>query len=165
MSIVGRMVMLVALWVLAWGEASLANLLGGTVLAGLLLVVLPSSSTSDETMRFSVVGFARLIAYICVQLVTANLLVAREILSRRSRVNTGVLAYTVQRPTPWTVTLIANVIALTPGTMTVEASGGVIYVHFLLLSEPEKSRRAIARIERLVVAMLGGPADSVEVPS
>ena len=33
MRIVGRVTMLVALWLLAWGEISLANLVSGTVVA------------------------------------------------------------------------------------------------------------------------------------
>ena len=43
------------------------------------------------------------------------------------------------------VALLANLIALTPGTMTVEAtrSPACVYVHFLLLDDVDEARRAI----------------------
>ena len=68
------------------------------------------------------------------------------------------LAYQVQHPTDAVLTLIANIIALTPGTMTVEVTTepAVIYAHFLLLEDLDEARRTIARLERLVVAALGG---------
>lgn len=96
--------------------------------------------------------------YVLGQLVTSNLLVARVILSRRSRIRTGVLAYPVQDASDEVLTLIANVIALTPGSMTVDATRdpSVLHVHFLLLDDPEGARRSIARLERLAVRALGG---------
>jgi multisubunit Na+/H+ antiporter MnhE subunit len=58
------------------------------------------------------------------------------------------------------LTLMAHVIALTPGTMTVEATSDppVLYVHFLLLDDLAEARRSLARLERLAVAALGRPA-------
>jgi multicomponent Na+:H+ antiporter subunit E len=158
MRVVVRMALLVGLWILAWGEASLANVLTGVAVAGALLVAFPLQRRSQVGLRLSPVGVGRLVLYVLAQLVPSNVLVAREVLSRRSRVRTGILAYPVQHPSDEVITLIANVIALTPGTMTVETTRDppVIYVHFLLLNDVDKARRAIARLEELVVAALGG---------
>ena len=62
------------------------------------------------------------------------------------------------------LTLIANIIALTPGTMTVDVTPDppMIYVHFLLLSDVAEARRAVARLERLVVAAIGDPVTAIE---
>ena len=152
-----RAALLVAFWLLAWGEASVANVASGLVVATVLLVAFPPHRRATTGSGFSPLGVARLVLYVLGQLVPANVLVAREILSRRSRIRTGVLAYPLQRPSEEVLSLMAHVIALTPGTMTVEATRdpAVLYVHFLLLQDVDRARRTVARLERLAVAALG----------
>ena len=158
MSVVGRVALLVAIWVLAWGELSLVNVIVGAVLAAALLVAFPPNRGRGR-FRSGVrpVGVVRLVAYLLGQLVTSNLLVAREILSRRSRVHTGVIAHQIHVSSDLVLTLIANAIALTPGTMTVEATRDppVLHVHFLLLDDVEEAHRSLARLERLVIGAFG----------
>jgi multicomponent Na+:H+ antiporter subunit E len=152
-----RVAALVVLWLLAWGEASVANVVSGVVVAGALLVAFPPDPPEvGPRARLRVLGLLRLIAYVAVQLVTSNYLVAREIVSRGSNIRAGVLAYEPVQPSDQVLTLMANVIALTPGTMTVEATRdpSVLYVHFLLLDDVAQARRTIARLEALVVATL-----------
>lgn len=165
MRLLAHLALLVLLWLLAWGEASLANLVSGFVVAGVLLVAFPPGRMSHPRSRFSVTGWARLALHLLVQLVISNVLVTREILSRRSRMRTGVLAYHVERPSDLVLTLIANIVALSPGTMTVEVTRdpAVIYVHFLLLRDVDEARRAVARLEALVVAAIGGGARRPQV--
>lgn len=160
MSIAWRMVLLVSLWLLAWGDLSPGNVLSGILLSAMLLVVFPPNTGRDGRPRPNPVAIVRLAAYIVRQLVTSNVLVAREILSPGSRVHTGVLAYQVRHPADEVITGIANIIALTPGTMTVEATNepAIIYVHFLLLDDEDAARTSIGHLEDLVVAALGGPA-------
>jgi multicomponent Na+:H+ antiporter subunit E len=160
-----RVGVLVALWLLAWGEASVANVASGVLVAGALLVAFPPDARRTRG-HIRLLGALRLGGYVAGQLVTSNYLVAREILGWTSSVRTGVLAYDVQQPSDQVVTLMANVIALTPGTMTVEATRHppVLYVHFLLLDDVEKARRAIARLEELAVATVGHPAPAEPQP-
>ena len=150
-----RGALLVAFWLLAWGEVSVANVASGLVVATILLVAFPPHRRSGTGV--SPLGVARLVLYVLVQLVPSNVLVAREIVCRRSRIRTGVLAYHLQDPSEEVLSLMAHVIALTPGTMTVEATRepAVLYVHFLLLDDLDLARTTVARLERLAVAALG----------
>lgn len=150
-----RGALLVAFWLLAWGEVSVANVASGLVVAAILLVAFPPHRRSGTGV--SPLGVARLVLYVLVQLVPSNVLVAREIVCRRSRIRTGVLAYPLQDPSEEVLSLMAHVIALTPGTMTVEATRepAVLYVHFLLLDDLDLARTTVARLERLAVAALG----------
>jgi multicomponent Na+:H+ antiporter subunit E len=150
---------LLVLWLLAWGDISVANVLSGAAVASVLVIAFPPRRRSVGH-RLHPLGIARLVFYVMGQLVVSNLVVARVILSRRSQVRTGVLAYDVQDPSDQVLTLISNVIALTPGTMAVEVirEPATIYVHFLLFHDPDSARDDIARLERLVIAALG-PSD------
>jgi multicomponent Na+:H+ antiporter subunit E len=154
-----RGALLVAIWLLAWGDLSVANLASGLVVAVILLVAFPPHRQTPGVQRVSPLGAARLALYVLVQLVPSNVLVVREVVGRRSRIRTGVLAYPLRHPSEEVLSLMAHVIALTPGTMTVEATRDpcVLYVHFLLLEDLDQARRTVARLERLAVAALGRP--------
>ena len=102
------------------------------------------------------IAFVRFAAYVLGQLAVSNLLVAREIVSRRSRVRTGVVGYRVQQPSALTLTLMSNILALAPGTMPVDVTEEppMLYVHFLLLSDVDAARRTMARLEQHIVAAI-----------
>ena len=159
-----RAMLLVSFWLLAWGEVSVANVASGILVAAGLLVAFPPHRPAVSGPTISPAGTARLILYVLGQLVPSNVLVTREILCRRSRIRTGVLAYPLEQPSEAVLSLMAHVIALTPGTMTVEATSDppVLYVHFLLLDDLAKARRTVARLERLAVAALGRPRSQSE---
>ena len=149
---------LLALWLLAWGEVTVGNVVSGIVLIVVLGLLFPVGRPEGPRLRVHPVALARLVGYVLVQLVVSSALVAREIVSRRSRVRTGVIAYRVQQPTDLTLTLMSNILALSPGTMPVDVTREppTLYVHFLLLSDVEHARRTIGRLETLVVAAVGG---------
>jgi multicomponent Na+:H+ antiporter subunit E len=155
-----RATLLVCFWLLAWGHVSVANVASGIVVAAGLLIAFPPHRRTVAGPSISPVGAVRLVLYVLGQLVPSNVLVTREILSRRTRIRTGVLAYPLEQPSDAVLSLMAHVIALTPGTMTVEATSDppVLYVHFLLLNDLAEARRTLARLERLAVAALGRPA-------
>jgi multicomponent Na+:H+ antiporter subunit E len=159
MRVLGRVVLLVALWLLAWGEISLANVLSGVVVAAALLAAFPLERLSRERRRLRPLGVARLIGYVATQLVTSNLVMAREVLRRRPRAQPGVLAHRLERPSEEIITLMTSVIALSPGTMTVDVdrSSSVVYVHFLFLRDVAAARAALTRLEHLAVRALAPP--------
>lgn len=155
-----RAALLVAFWLLAWGDVSVANVASGLIVAMVLLVAFPPHRSAGVGSRISPLGVTRLVLYVLGQLVPSNVLVTREILTRRKRIHTGVLAYPLEHPSDEVLSLMSHVLALTPGTMTVEATTdpAVIYVHFLLLDDLDGARRRVARLERLAVDALGGQA-------
>lgn len=157
---------LLALWLLAWGEISPARIIAGILVAIGLLVVFPPEHRPDDLgpLRIHPVAALRLVAYVLGQLVTSNILVAREILTPGSNVHTGVLSHPLGDVCEETMSLVANIIALTPGTMTVELTRdpNILYVHFLLLDDLDAARASIARLETLVTATIsrGTPAST-----
>ena len=153
---------LLGLWLLAWGEVSVANVVSGVVLIAVLLAAFPSARRSGPRVRVHPIALVRLGGYVLAQLTVSNVLVAREIVSRRSRVRTGVVGYRVQQPSDLTLTLMANIVALAPGTMPVDVTDDppVLYVHFLLLSDVDAARRTMARLEQLIVAAIDSRPDA-----
>jgi multicomponent Na+:H+ antiporter subunit E len=151
-------VLIVAVWVLLWDRFSLANLLSGAAVAALLLVLFPSSRR--ETSGHAAIrplAVLRLGLYLVRTLVAANLTVAREALRPRPHTHTGVVAVPVPSSSEGILTFIANVTALSPGTMTVavDLDPPTIYLHILDLHDVDQVRASIATLEDLTVRAFG----------
>ena len=155
MRVVRRVVLLVALWLLAWGEVTVANVLTGVAVAGALLVAFPPGRRIGH-IRLRPLGALRLGGYVVAQLVASNLVMTREIIRRRPSIHPGVLAHRLQRPSEELVTLMTTVIALSPGTMTVDVDpdSTTIYVHFLLLWDVDASRASLTHLEEVCTRAL-----------
>lgn len=147
-----RVALLVALWLLAWGEASLANVVSGIAVAVALLAAFPPAGRSGPALRVRPWGAVRLLAHVATQLVVSNVLMAREILRPHPTLQPGVLRHRLRAPSEEIVTIMTSVIALSPGTMTVDVdeASSEICVHFLFLRHEDESRAVLDDLERLV---------------
>jgi multicomponent Na+:H+ antiporter subunit E len=156
--IAGRVALLVALWLLAWGDLTVANTASGILVAGALLIAFPPERRTGNGLRFSVGGFLRLAVYLHVQLLISNLVMTREILRRRPDVRPGVIAHRLAQPSEEIVTMMTSIIALSPGTMTVEVEpdSSVIYVHFFALRDVDKARASLSHLEDLATHAISG---------
>lgn len=156
MRTVVRVALLVALWLLAWGDITIANLLSGAAIAVLLLVAFPAGRQRDMTVRFSAVGTSRLLVYVIHQLVVSNMMMTRQILRRRPESAQGILAHRLQESSDAVATVMTSIISLSPGTMTIDVlpDSSVIYVHFFDLSDIAAARAGLVRLERLVVGAI-----------
>ncbi len=56
----GRAALLVGLWLLAWGDVSLANLLSGIAVAAAALLAFPPQRHAATELRLRPLGIARL---------------------------------------------------------------------------------------------------------
>jgi multicomponent Na+:H+ antiporter subunit E len=146
----------VILWLLAWGEITVANIVSGVAVGTMLLIAFPVRNRGDGSVRLNVGGAVRLGVYVVAQLVASNLVMTREILRRRPGPQPGVLAYQLRHPSEQVLTLMTSIISLSPGTMTVDVASDstAVYVHFFNLGDLEAARVGLARLERLVAGAI-----------
>jgi multicomponent Na+:H+ antiporter subunit E len=157
---------LTAVWLMLWDQITIANAVAGVVVGCLVLVVFPTARRVG-TGRPAIVrplAVVRLACYVVVQLVVSNWLVAREILGRRSHIRTGIVAVPLRTNAPGMVTLLGNIVALSPGTMTVEARAEppTLYVHVLMLRDVQAAKREVAHLEHLLLRAFDPDADRIE---
>jgi multicomponent Na+:H+ antiporter subunit E len=153
---VGRIALLVVLWVLLWGTLSIANVLSGIAVAVGVVVLFPSS---DRHRRAVVrpLSTLRLVGFVARELVVSNALLTRDVVRRHPDVHPGVVPCPLACTSPWVGALVANVVALSPGTMAVDmdVDAHVLTLHVLRLADPASTRRYVARLESLVVHAFG----------
>jgi multicomponent Na+:H+ antiporter subunit E len=152
---------LALIWVLLWGSASPANVLSGMLVGGMLILAVPGLRRRGRLrVPFRPLAIARFAGHVAFQVVASNVVLTREVVTPRSRIRTGVIGVPLPYCSAELVTLINNLVALTPGTMPLEVTNdpAVLYVHVLHLEDVEEVRREILHLTALAVRAFGTPA-------
>lgn len=153
---------LTAVWVGLWGSITPANVLGGLVVGAVVLRLLPVEDAVPQ-QNPSPVGVLRFAGVFAVALVQSSLQVLVLVLRPRVRPRQAVIAVPVHGDGgDRLLTLVANSISLTPGTLTLEVDRDrrLLHVHCLDVGEGAEGlaavRRSIERLERAAGRALGG---------
>lgn len=91
------------------------------------------------------------------KLFLANLRVAHDIITPTYYMRPGVLAIPLEARSDIEITALANLITLTPGTLSLDVSGDrrVLYLHAMFLDDPDALRREIKEgFERRLLEIL-----------
>lgn len=99
---------------------------------------------------YLVLAFA---AYFTWELVVANLRVAWEVVTiNRHTMRPGILAIPLEARTDLEIALLANLISLTPGTLSMDVSTDrtYLYVHAMYVTEIEEFKRFEQRLLRVM---------------
>ncbi|MCS7283245.1 MAG: Na+/H+ antiporter subunit E [Anaerolineae bacterium] len=144
-------------WMALTGRFTLVNFAFGFAIGyGALWLaqrVLGPSSYFGKARRF--LGF---VLFFLWEVLKANLQVAYIVLHPRSRLRPGVIAVPLDARTDAEITLLANLITLTPGTLSIDVSADrkVLYVHTLDMGDnPARFRREIKEgLERRLLEVM-----------
>lgn len=154
---------LTAMWVDLWGDVTLANILGGALVSMLVLAV-AGTVAPRPLQHFRPRPALRYLGTFAVQLVVASYQVVLAVL-QPDRAVPGIIALPLRHASDFVVTLVANSITLTPGTLTLEIERrddtAVLYVHVLDLSDIDSVRRDVYVLERLAVEAFAAPGTEV----
>ncbi|HWJ60336.1 MAG TPA: Na+/H+ antiporter subunit E [Acidimicrobiales bacterium] len=152
-------VWLLVMWLLLWGDLSLANVASGAVLALGLVVVFPPGETNDDPIVVRPWAAASFGVWFLWALIQTNVAVAKEVVlpSARSDIEPAVVACFLRTRSGRLATIVANAITLTPGTLTVDARGrpAVLYVHVLSFESVEATRAEVEDLEDRVLRAFG----------
>ena len=143
---------LTLVWVTLWGSVTWANLLGGAVVA-LAVVYLVPSRDSTTSVGFRPLAALWLLVYFSWELVKASALLAWEVITPRMRVSAAVISVRLTSGLPGSITTVANLVSLTPGTVTLEVDeqARTLFIHVLHLQTVAKARHSVLKLESLVL--------------
>ncbi|MEZ4613945.1 MAG: Na+/H+ antiporter subunit E [Caldilineaceae bacterium] len=105
---------------------------------------------------------AYFLTYVLWQIVLSNLSIAKLVLQPKPTLDPGIIAIPLRVTTGLEITILASVITLTPGTISVdlgtnEEGERVLYVHNLTVGDPAAFRRSVQQgFERLLLQVTQG---------
>ncbi|WP_404296164.1 Na+/H+ antiporter subunit E [Halomonas sp.] len=136
-------------WVVLSGDFTGLNLVVGLVFGyiALLLIEPQVESLTGYPARIPrILGF---IGFFIKELLLANLKVGFDILTPPWHMKPGVIAMPLEARTELEITMVANLISLTPGTLSLDVSDDrkVLYIHAMFLDDEEELRRNLKEME------------------
>ena len=149
-------VMLTLIWVALTGSFTYINLLFGFVISFFVLWVISRESSDRRyfTIAFKIIGF---FFYFLYEMLKATLEVAYEVMSRRFKMKPGIIKMPLEARTDVEITILANLIALTPGTLVIDISDDrtVMYIHGMYVQDKEKFINSIKNgLERPLLSIM-----------
>jgi len=133
-------VLLTVFWMAVTEYFTLENFLVGFAISFLLLLLArPLFDTQSQryfALAWKLPRFAALMVW---EIVLSSVRVAQAVLSPNMKIKPGIIAYPLEVKSDLEVTLLANLITLTPGTLSLDVSNDrkVLYVHGMFVDDPQ----------------------------
>ncbi|MCM3161130.1 Na+/H+ antiporter subunit E [Metabacillus litoralis] len=91
---------------------------------------------------YNVIAIIRLLYIFLVELVKSNLSVLKVILSPKLNLRPGIFALETELEKEWEITILSNLITLTPGTLVLEVSedNKTLYIHAMDIDDVEQAK-------------------------
>ncbi|ROT32836.1 Na+/H+ antiporter subunit E [Micromonospora sp. HM5-17] len=158
---------LVTVWSLWWGEFSWGNVVGGVLVATVVLVVFPLPPVTFEG-RLRPLALAHLVVRFVIELVVASVQVGWAAVRPRYRLRNAIVGVRLRIPTDLNLTLTAEVLSLVPGTLIIETERktGTLYLHVLNVrdaTDVAAARTSTHALEARLVRAIGSPAELREL--
>lgn len=132
-------------WVLMTGDLTYQNFLEGFIISFIIMYIAKGALKTNNY-------FARLpkaiffILYFLKELIKANLMVAYDIITPEDKMKPAIIAYPLEAKSDLEITLLANLITLTPGTLSIDVSEDKeqLFVHSMYVNNPDEFKKEIA---------------------
>jgi multicomponent Na+:H+ antiporter subunit E len=152
----GAVIAITAIWILLWGSASPANVASGLLIGCLLVLSIPGLGGRHGPIRLRPVAIARLAGHLLAVTVRANAELTREVLVP-SRLRPAIVTVQLPECSDEVLTVITNLLALSPGTLPVDLDedSTVLHIHVLRLTNVERVRRDVLHLTDLTMRAFG----------
>lgn len=137
-------ILLALSWVLLSGEPNAETLIEGIIISYIILWF--SQTALGGSKYFNKIPVAvKFVFYFIKELLKANMIVAYDIITPKDYMRPGIVAIPLDAKTDIEITLLANLLTLTPGTLSLDVSkdNKTLYVHGLYVKDAESFRNDI----------------------
>lgn len=149
-------ILLTFVWVALTGDFSFENYVFGFFLNFHILWLI--TIKRNRSKYFIIVPkFILLLVTFLYELVKANLEVAYEVITPKLKMTPGIIMVPLDVKSNIGITLLANMISLTPGTLSIDVSNDrkVLFVHAMYIKDREKFIKGIKQgFERRILEIL-----------
>jgi multicomponent Na+:H+ antiporter subunit E len=147
--------LLALFWAAMNGEFRPANLAFGFAI-GYVILYVAQPMVGRSSYFLKVRQATEFAAFYVWELVLSTLQVAIDVATPRFSMRPAILAIPLDATTDEEITALANLTAMTPGTLPLDVSEDrtVLYIHALYASDPDAVRRAMKNFERRVLELL-----------
>jgi len=139
-------VLLALVWTMAVGRFTFPQLLLGFVLGFIIVAIIEPLWGSPRYFPRITQGL-RFVLFFFRELVLSNLRIAYDVVTPRLQARPQIIAIPLEARTDTEITLLANFLTLTPGTLSLDVSADrrVLYVHAMYVDDHDRFIEEIKR--------------------
>ncbi|MDC3413309.1 Na+/H+ antiporter subunit E [Aquibacillus sp. 3ASR75-11] len=132
------------MWMFLSESYSFASFFAGYII-GIFLLFLLRRFIPDAFYMKRLTKIISLILLFMKELILSNLEIVKLVYRRNPDIKPGIFALPTELKSNWEITLLANLITLTPGTLTVAVSDDntVLYIHAMDIDDIDEAIRSI----------------------
>ncbi|GIN88974.1 Na(+)/H(+) antiporter subunit E [Siminovitchia terrae] len=132
--------LLAVTWMFFESSMELSTFIVGYLL-GALVIFFMRRFFSSRFYVYRLFSIIKLMLIFLRELLLSNLAVLKVVLSPKLDIQPGIFAMETRLTSDWEVTLLANLITLTPGTLVVDVSSDnkILYVHAMDIEDAEEA--------------------------
>lgn len=150
-------ILLTFVWVALTGQLDYANFIFGYTMGFFILWMVNRSIRANTEYFYRVPKIFAFILLFFYDLLKANFEVMKDVVTPNYNMKPGIVKYEMDAKTDFEITMLANMIALTPGTVVIDLSKDkkFMYIHVMYLTNKEEFRSTLSnRIERKLLEIL-----------
>ncbi|MBK1672438.1 Na+/H+ antiporter subunit E [Ectothiorhodospira shaposhnikovii] len=149
-------ILLALVWMGLTGSFTGTNLFIGLVLGYLILASALRDQPGFAAYTGKIPKAILFIGFFIKELILSNLKVAYDVLTPTYYMKPGVIAFPLEARTDAEITVVANLISLTPGTLSLDVSSDrkVLYIHVMYLENEEEVIESIRYMEYRALEVL-----------
>lgn len=147
--------LLAVFWALASGRVTVGTLLVGFI-AGFATLFVTRRATGAEAYTLKAWRAAVLLLVFLRELVEANLRLAYDVVTPKHHMRPAIIAIPLDARTDFEITMLANLITLTPGTLALRLSEDrtTLFIHSVYTPDPDAIRHTIKNgLERRILEL------------
>lgn len=112
---------------------------------GLLIIYIFRRFFTSRFYLLRVVAVVNLVYIFIKELFLSNIAVLKAVLRPKLNIKPGIFAFPTELKADWEITMLANLITLTPGTLVVDVSpdNKILYVHAMDISDADEAIQSI----------------------
>ncbi|MEX0731598.1 MAG: Na+/H+ antiporter subunit E [Aquisalimonadaceae bacterium] len=149
-------ILLALAWLMLTGNFSGSSMITGFVFGYFVLLIItrgtgPQLTYVDKLPQ--IIGFT--LFYIG-ELIKSNIRVAYEVLTPTHSMKPGVIGLELDAKSDAAITILANLITMTPGTLSLDVSNDrrMLFIHAMYIDDEAQLRRDLKDLERRVLELL-----------
>jgi len=149
-------ILLSLVWLALTGKFTAENL-GLGFLIGFIVIAITARAWGKNPYAGKAWLIVKFILYIIWEIIVSSVKVAIDVLRPRITTKPGVIAIPLEKDTDLEITILANLISLTPGTLSLDVSSdkSTLFVHTMFADDIEGLRKTIKdTLERPLLEIL-----------
>lgn len=136
-------ILLTFVWVALTGQLNYTNFVFGFIVGFFLLWFLNRKRTSNQDYFMRVPKILAFIMYFLYDMLKANIEVAIDVVTPNYNMKPGIIKFEMDAKTDFEITMLANMVAMTPGTLVIDISKDkkYMYIHAMYLKDIARFKR------------------------